>query len=116
MNRRELIAQFDQFSPYTDDMIARGIETHRKGLFAVKVKYADGKPAFRVLDRLINREWHTELQGVTDQDGRLYFYGFYGDYQLAVGSVSENRRFYKENTGYYGVTAGPMEQKLILPT
>ncbi|MGM9625906.1 MAG: endo-1,4-beta-xylanase [Eubacteriales bacterium] len=45
MNRRELIAQFDRFSPYTDDMITRGIETHRKDLFAVKVTYPDGKPA-----------------------------------------------------------------------
>ncbi|MBQ2725504.1 MAG: glycoside hydrolase family 10, partial [Clostridia bacterium] len=45
MNRRDLIAQFDKLSPYTDRMIERGIETHRKGLFAVKVLDAEGKPA-----------------------------------------------------------------------
>ena len=40
--------------------------------------------------------------------------GFYGDYEIALGNEAEVRRFYKENTGYYNVTKGPMEQRIIL--
>ena len=50
----------------------------------------------------------------TDSEGRAYFRGFYGDYNVSVNNVFEERRFYKENTGYYHVTAGPMEQKILL--
>ena len=39
------------------------------------------KPAFRVLDELINREWHTECTLVTDENGRASVCGFYGDYE-----------------------------------
>ncbi len=72
------------------------------------------KAAYRVLDRLINHEWQTNEERVTDETGRVYFHGFYGDYDVTVGEVSEERRFYKENSGYYHVTAGPMEQKIFL--
>ena len=44
MNRREPITHFDRLSPYTDRMIQRGIETHRKGLFAIRVPDAQKKP------------------------------------------------------------------------
>ena len=44
MEPKELIRIFDKLSPYTDQMISRGIETHRKGLFAVRVLDHDGKP------------------------------------------------------------------------
>ena len=72
------------------------------------------KRAFDVLDRLINHEWQTDKTLVTDENGRAYFEGFYGDYDVNVGEIREERRFRKENTGYYHVTAGPMEQKFIL--
>ena len=39
------------------------------------------KPAFRVLDRLFHKEWHTELKREV-RDGRLAFRGFYGDYDI----------------------------------
>lgn len=71
------------------------------------------KPAFDVLDRLINREWQTEEELVTDETGRAYFEGFYGDYTVEIGGKAEIRPFHKENTGYYHVTAGPKEQKFI---
>ena len=44
MNRRDLIAHFDRLSEFTEPMIDRGIETHRKGLFAVKVLDREGRP------------------------------------------------------------------------
>ncbi len=72
------------------------------------------KPAFDVLDRLINKEWQTEEDLVTDETGRAYFTGFYGDYMVTAGDSTEERPFHKENTGYYHVTGGPMEQKIRL--
>lgn len=72
------------------------------------------KPAFHVLDELIHREWHTEANITTDENGIAYFRGFYGDYTIKVGGISAERRFHKENTGYYHVTAGPMEQKITI--
>jgi len=71
------------------------------------------KPAFDVLDRLINQEWQTEEELLTDETGRAYFEGFYGDYEVEIGGETEIRPFHKENTGYYHVTAGPKEQKFI---
>lgn len=48
MDRSLLIKQFDKLSPFTDRMIERGIETHRKGLFAVRVLDGEGKPMANV--------------------------------------------------------------------
>ena len=42
------------------------------------------KPAFDVLDALINKEWRTEEAFVTDGDGIGVFKGFYGDYELRI--------------------------------
>ena len=42
------------------------------------------KPAYRVLDRLINHEWKTNLE-VKVQGGSLAFRGFYGEYEVVVG-------------------------------
>lgn len=78
------------------------------------------KPAFDVLDRLIHKEWQTDETIVTDETGRAYFTGFYGDYTVQVCDKCEERpsteelSFFKENTGYYHVTGGPMEQKIQL--
>ena len=72
------------------------------------------KKAFDVLRHLICEEWTTEVSSVTDAEGRAYFTGFFGDYDVTVGQVREERRFSRENTGYYHVTGGPMEQKFIL--
>ena len=72
------------------------------------------KPALDVVDELINREWHTNAEITTNEEGIAYFRGFYGDYDVTVGNVFSKCRFHKENTGYYGVTAGPMEQKITV--
>lgn len=40
------------------------------------------KPAYEVLDRLINHEWHTEF--CEDVTGDFAFRGFYGDYEITV--------------------------------
>lgn len=43
------------------------------------------KPAYEVLDRLINKEWRTELEGEVTADGMLSFRGFYGEYEVTAG-------------------------------
>ncbi len=42
------------------------------------------KPAYRMLDELVNREWHTECQVRTDENGVADWNGFYGDYDLEI--------------------------------
>ena len=42
------------------------------------------KPAYRVLDRLIRREWHTNVSVVTDASGRASFRGYHGDYAAEI--------------------------------
>lgn len=71
------------------------------------------KPAFDVLDRLINHEWQTEETLQTNEEGKAYFEGFYGDYEVTLNGETEIRPFRKDNTGYYHVTGGPMEQRLV---
>ena len=39
------------------------------------------KPAYKMIDQLFNKEWHTELEAYVN-DGELSFRGFYGDYEL----------------------------------
>jgi GH35 family endo-1,4-beta-xylanase len=60
------------------------------------------KPIFRVMDDLINKEWRTNLTATTDQ--RLYFTGFYGDYEIEAThegkKVTKTIRLWKDNTGY----------------
>ncbi len=46
------------------------------------------KPAYKVLDRLINHEWKTELSAITDDANEVKFRGFFGEYQVeADGKV-----------------------------
>ena len=42
------------------------------------------KPAFYVLDSLINKEWRTEETFLTNEDGVGRFKGFYGEYELTI--------------------------------
>ena len=55
------------------------------------------KPAYKVLDRLINHEWKTALETETQGDS-LSFRGFYGEYEITV----------EDESGSYSVT-----QKLL---
>jgi GH35 family endo-1,4-beta-xylanase len=46
------------------------------------------KPVYRVLDRLINKEWRTKAEGRTNSDGVYAFRGFYGKYRISVTTLS----------------------------
>ena len=41
-------------------------------------------PVYKVLDKLINQEWNTSFEGETDEDGKISFRGFYGEYEITV--------------------------------
>ena len=42
------------------------------------------KPAYKTLDRLINKEWHTSEDVVTNEKGYASFNGFNGDYEVKI--------------------------------
>ncbi len=47
----EYVEEFDKLSPYTDEMMDRGIEEYRKGLFCIKVMDEEGKPVENAIVR-----------------------------------------------------------------
>jgi GH35 family endo-1,4-beta-xylanase len=42
------------------------------------------KKVYTMLDNLINREWNTKVQRVLDEEGKLSFRGFYGEYSVKL--------------------------------
>lgn len=60
------------------------------------------KPAYKAVDRLINKEWNTSLEKNISKE--LRFGGFYGDYEIEIEhqgkKVVQNISLRKDNTGY----------------
>lgn len=46
------------------------------------------KPAYQVMYDLFHKEWHTDVQLVTDEQGCCKLHGFYGDYDLDIQTAS----------------------------
>lgn len=42
------------------------------------------KPAYYAIKNLIEKKWHTEIELVTDDDGKTSFKGFYGEYDAEI--------------------------------
>ncbi len=42
------------------------------------------KPVSKALRDLIHTQWHTQVEGATDDTGRFAFRGFFGDYEIHV--------------------------------
>ncbi len=63
------------------------------------------KPSYREIDKLINHEWQTCEEKKTDKDGRMFFRGFYGDYDIEVSTDGKHYKAVhpmgKEETGYH---------------
>ncbi len=55
------------------------------------------KPAYDVLDRLINEEWHTEATLRSDENGQVDFRGFYGNYEVTANGKTTLHSFTKDN-------------------
>ena len=43
------------------------------------------KPAYDVLDNLINKEWNTSFEAEISKEKEIAFRGFYGEYEITVG-------------------------------
>ena len=42
------------------------------------------KPSYEALDKLINKEWKTNLELTTDEEGYVEFEGFKGNYEITL--------------------------------
>ncbi len=60
------------------------------------------KPAYKAIDELINKKWHTETSAVVDK--RFNFRGFYGDYEVEAScgklKAKTDLRLWSDNTGF----------------
>jgi len=63
-----------------------GLDDERSWLPGIGLLDKDGKPkaSYTTLDSLINKEWKTSFERSTDENGRLGFRGFYGNYEVLV--------------------------------
>lgn len=57
------------------------------------------KPAFHKLKELPEKTWHTEMTLQTDENGRIRFRGFYGDYALQPSGNPEKTASFKLSSG-----------------
>lgn len=75
------------------DGTAHDGENHfNAGLIGQKM---EEKPAYQMLDHVINKEWHTECRVETDANGIADWKGLYGDYEM---DISIGRTKLKMNT------------------
>ncbi len=54
------------------------------------------KPAYYTIKDLIEKEWHTQTEVVTDENGFAYFKGFYGDYTAKLENEEFTVKAYKK--------------------
>jgi GH35 family endo-1,4-beta-xylanase len=66
------------------------------------------KPAYRALDELINRDWHSVAEGVAGADGTLTFRGFYGAYEGTVKQGGATR-----TVSFHLSKGGAAEQRVV---
>lgn len=52
------------------------------------------KPAYGLLQKLIKETWMTSLNLETDEDGRLSFRGFRGDYEIEIPDLDGIRKLH----------------------
>ena len=71
----------------------------------------DPKPAYHVLDKLINHEWKTNLTAKTDAQGKAGFRGFHGKYLVTVTAGGRSESFEidltKQSAGPHTLTLKP---------
>ncbi len=76
------------------------------------------KPAFGVVDELIHRTWHTELETRQTEEAPIEFIGFYGDYEVTFTQggkeYAKKVRLYRENAGYNNRHLAPREIKITI--
>ena len=75
-------------SKSVEAITAWGLDDERAWLPGIGLIGKNGapKPNYKMLDRLINYEWRTNLDAATDANGQFEFHGFYGEYEIEVAS------------------------------
>lgn len=86
---------------FADDTAFQGENIYHAGLIH---RDCSEKPAYKVLDELINREWRTEIDADA-RHGELRFGGFFGDYEIEAVTADGKRtvqsvRLYRDTTGF----------------
>jgi hypothetical protein len=62
------------------------------------------KPAYKMIERLFKKEWHTEEKLVSNKKGEGVFNGFYGEYSVVIEKDGTQKEYAlhlekgKENT------------------
>ena len=56
------------------------------------------KPAYYVLKKLIQKDWHTSVTKTTNKHGKYSFFGFYGEYigKIFLNGKEQTFKFYHE--------------------
>ena len=71
--------------------MTKGENKYYAGLFRFDMT---PKPAYYVFKNLFEKEWHTEAEVTTDEEGFALFKGFYGDYTAKIevnGKIIEQK-------------------------
>ncbi len=73
-------------NPQVEAINTWGLDDERAWLPGIGLidEKGEPKPIFKMLDRLINREWKTMIDDVTDEKGIYGFRGFFGDYEIEI--------------------------------
>jgi len=66
------------------------------------------KPAFEVLDSLINREWRTRVATKTDEGGQCVLKGYLGEYEIGAETTG------KTLAGVFHLDGGTKSAKVTL--
>lgn len=76
-------------NPKVEAIVTWGLDEERAWLPGIGLINVNGnpKPAYNALDQLINQEWNTTLNGITNKQGIYNFQGFYGNYEVRVTPV-----------------------------
>lgn len=61
------------------------------------------KPAFLKLKELLEERWHTETEVVTDENGNAEFRGFFGEYDVEIGSEIKKVSLSKKNESCFRI-------------
>jgi GH35 family endo-1,4-beta-xylanase len=81
-------------NPQVEAIVTWGLDDERAWLPGIGLIDKDGepKPAYRELDRLINQEWQTRLNGRTDSSGSFDLRGFFGDYEVTTTQMGRTKK------------------------
>ncbi len=86
-----LVDGYAAFAPQGD--FTSGENYYRGGLLRFDMT---PKPAYFAIKDLIEKEWNTQTEVVTDENGYAYFKGFYGDYSATIGKDEFAIKAYKK--------------------